>query len=63
MTGKFIISYSFDEMMEDEPYQARTILGGNMIDAWANSYANAKYKLIKIIESIPNEEEIEICGI
>ncbi len=71
MTGKFRIQYSFDETMDDEPYQARTSLdtprdvpGTNgFIDAWGHSYGEAKSKLIKIIESIPDEEEIEICGI
>ena len=63
MTGRFIISYSFDDMMDEDPYQARTIINESMIDAWSTSYAGAKDKLIKIIESIPNEEEIEICGI
>jgi len=70
MKGKFIVSYSFDETMEDEPYQARATLNTvnpeveiSMIDAWGTSYGEAKSKLIKIIESIPDDEEVEICGI
>ena len=62
MTGQFKISYSYDDTY-DEPYQARTIVGDDMIDAWCNSYFGAKAKLIKIIESIPDDEEINICGI
>ena len=62
MTGTFKIRYSFDGEM-DEPYQARTIIDDCLVDAWATSYGEAKSKLIKIIESIPIEEEVEICGI
>jgi len=69
MTGKFLIQYSFDAMVDDEQYQARTWLQSNTVpngvtvDAWANSYGQARADLIKIIESIPNDEEIDICGI
>ncbi len=60
-----------DAMMDDEPYQARTLIcsmtpnaeGTIPVDAWGTSYGEAKSILIKIIESIPDEEEIEICGI
>ena len=63
MTGKFVISYSFDALVDDEQYQARCIIGGLTVDAWSNSYGQARSTLIKIIESIPNDEEVEICGI
>ena len=62
MTGLFKITYSYDDTY-DEPYQARTMIGSDLVDAWSNSYGQAKSKLIKILESIPNDEDITICGI
>ncbi len=75
MTGKFKFQYCFDAMMDDGQFQVRTILHtmplldgtgateGIMVDAWATSYAQARDDLITIIQSIPDDEEIEICGI
>ena len=62
MTGKFKILYGFDvEYDEDKPYQARCDLNDDqIIESWASSFGEARQNLITILQSIPDQEEIDL---
>ena len=61
MKGTFRISYGFDLMYdEDNPYQAKCEHDKCLIEAWSTSWAAARQNLIKILESMPDNEEISL---
>ena len=63
MTGRVKILYGFDifnPFDEDKPYQARTDVNGEMVDAWATSFAEARQNLITLLRAMPEGEEVDL---